>query len=474
MDEVRSEQGPGAVSDFDNLKERRYFVGLRGQRRVYQDAVEAALGGFLFSQTAGEEPDWFVIKAWEWVQRQKARSVADLLSISGNLPETHLLSAEDLQQHPHLRPLFQEEKDVVRMVQEAPRPERARLRRKLWLHRKRMTKEPLLAAEGLSFNNWASLSDLTVAGFRRVAFVDYFVCQVANKVGLILIRTIPGHSEDDDPPFEIRFNMINLTEKDINAWAQGNLNKATLSDYDRAADAFDDLSALVEPLASGLTAEGDVIVLCPTGPLHRLPLHALPIGGDNGEILLQRNPVVYTSSLYSAIQFMRHRQKPASKNLAAVISAYETSNNENPAAEVLAVRNNLTALTTTLRCRAPVSAATIPTFKSLAESHSLLHFHGHTSEIGTNGVHSALLLSSSPDNVQTLTMEQIMSWHLHRQNPLIINIACGSSTQDIQLGDEPLGLPTAWLIAGARAVVGTLWPIRSRDEGGSRRSFMES
>ena len=60
VDEVRSEQGPGAVSDFDNLRERRYFVGLRGQRRVYQDAVEAALGGFLFSQAAGEEPDWFV------------------------------------------------------------------------------------------------------------------------------------------------------------------------------------------------------------------------------------------------------------------------------------------------------------------------------------------------------------------------------------------------------------------------------
>ena len=56
-----------------------------------------------------------------------------------------------------------------------------------------------------------------------------------------------------------------------------------------------------------------------------------------------------------------------------------------------------------------------------------------------------------------------MSWHLHHRNPLVVNIACGSSTQDIQLGDEPLGLPTAWLIAGARAVVGTLWPIQSRD-----------
>jgi CHAT domain-containing protein len=56
-----------------------------------------------------------------------------------------------------------------------------------------------------------------------------------------------------------------------------------------------------------------------------------------------------------------------------------------------------------------------------------------------------------------------MSWHLHNRNPLIVNIACGSSTQDIQLGDELLGLPTAWLIAGARVVVGTLWPIQSRD-----------
>jgi hypothetical protein len=459
VDEVRSEQGPGTFSDFDNLRERRYFVGLREQRRVYQEAVEAALVGIQFSQETEEESDWFITKAWEWVQRQKARSVADLLGVSGNLSESHLLG-EDLQQHRDLRLFFQKENDLVRRIQQAPIPEKALLRRELWLHRKRMAQEPLLAAEGLSFNNWASLSD--VVGFNNVVFVDYFIRQHENKYGLFLIRTIPGQSEDHESRFEIKVCKINLTEKEIKAWSQKNLERAVLGHCDMADFAFEDVSALIEPL-SKLTNKGDVIVLCPTGLLHRLPLHALPTGGNNGEILLERNPVVYTSSLYSTIQCMYHRNKPTSMNLAAVISAYDTSNGKNPPEEVLAVHQNLVALTASLRSQVPVSVETVPAFRSLAESHSLLHFHGHAVEMGTNGVHSMLQLASPTNTPQTLTMEQIMSWSLHHQNPLVINVACGSGTQDIQLGDEPLGLPTAWLIAGARAVIGTLWPIQSRD-----------
>jgi hypothetical protein len=459
IDELRSEQGPGAFTDFDNLGERRYFVGLREQRRVYQEAVEAALVGIEFSQDIGEDPGWFVTKGWEWVQRQKARSVADLLGVSGNLSDTDLLG-ENIRQHPDLQSIFQKERDLIRRLQQAPSTEKAPLRRELWRHRKHMAQQPLLAAEGFSFNNWASLSD--VVGFNRVAFVDYFVRQKENKCGLLLVRAIPNQSQDHDPSFEIKICMIDITEKYIKAWTQENLGKGVLGHCDVADFAFQDISVLIEPLTK-FTRKGDVIVLCPTGLLHRLPLHALPTGGSNNEILLERNPIVYTSSLYSTIQYIRHRNKPTSKNLAAVISAFEASNGQNPPEEVLAVRKNLAALTASLGSRAPVSAESIPIFRSLAEAHSILHFHGHAIEMGTTGIHSALLLSSSPDHSQTVTMEQIMSWNLNNQNPVVINIACGSGTQDIQLGDEPLGLPTAWLIAGARSVIGTLWPIQSRD-----------
>jgi len=38
-------------------------------------------------------------------------------------------------------------------------------------------------------------------------------------------------------------------------------------------------------------------------------------------------------------------------------------------------------------------------------------------------------------------------------------IACDSASQAIQCGDEPLGIVTALLCAGASSVLGTMWPI---------------
>lgn len=40
-------------------------------------------------------------------------------------------------------------------------------------------------------------------------------------------------------------------------------------------------------------------------------------------------------------------------------------------------------------------------------------------------------------------------------------LACASAAQQFQAGDEPLGLITAFLAAGATSVLGTLWPVQS-------------
>src|SRR5438045_8800571 len=46
-------------------------------------------------------------------------------------------------------------------------------------------------------------------------------------------------------------------------------------------------------------------------------------------------------------------------------------------------------------------------------------------------------------------------------DPLFMLMACNSANQQISVGDEPLGLVTAILCAGASSVVGTLWPVAS-------------
>jgi len=57
---------------------------------------------------------------------------------------------------------------------------------------------------------------------------------------------------------------------------------------------------------------------------------------------------------------------------------------------------------------------------------------------------------------------------------LITLIACGSAKQEIQTGDEPLGIVTALLYARASSVVGTLWPIDSGPGGEFSRLFYKA
>lgn len=56
-------------------------------------------------------------------------------------------------------------------------------------------------------------------------------------------------------------------------------------------------------------------------------------------------------------------------------------------------------------------------------------------------------------------MKDLFDVHIRASH--ISLIACSSATQKFEAGDEPLGLVTAFLSAGASSVLGTLWPVQS-------------
>ena len=56
------------------------------------------------------------------------------------------------------------------------------------------------------------------------------------------------------------------------------------------------LSPLVEPLVR-LTRKKDLIVICVSGTLHGMPLHAATIAEDPDTTLIERNPIVYTANM---------------------------------------------------------------------------------------------------------------------------------------------------------------------------------
>lgn len=61
--------------------------------------------------------------------------------------------------------------------------------------------------------------------------------------------------------------------------------------------------------------------------------------------------------------------------------------------------------------------------------------------------------------------------NLH-QAPHFTLMACASTVQAVTPGDEPLGLVTALLCAGAASVLGTAWPVQSRTARTFTQSFM--
>ncbi|XTI93886.1 CHAT domain-containing protein [Cenococcum geophilum] len=94
---------------------------------------------------------------------------------------------------------------------------------------------------------------------------------------------------------------------------------------------------------------------------------------------------------------------------------------------------------------------------------SLVQFHGHCKVNDVSMLDQALVLADGDFAARDLFSLRI--------NALLVTlIACGSVTQSINQGDEPLGLVSAMLCAGAPSVVGTMWPIAS----GFGREFVKS
>jgi CHAT domain-containing protein len=109
-----------------------------------------------------------------------------------------------------------------------------------------------------------------------------------------------------------------------------------------------------------------------------------------------------------------------------------------------------------------------------------VHYHGHARYGKDDVLKSSLVLSNGKDlftnNIDDarlgrddLSVSELSNAKLMRDGAHFTVIACGSGTQDIALGDEPLGLIPALLPAGATSILICQWPIDSR----AGRAFSE-
>ncbi len=91
---------------------------------------------------------------------------------------------------------------------------------------------------------------------------------------------------------------------------------------------------------------------------------------------------------------------------------------------------------------------------------SLFHYAGHSALDGSNSLSSSILLDGNFEGPNSVTASEIVDRRL-ATNALVVLASCDSSVGNSIGGVGFRGLTSAFLVAGAGSVVGSLWPVES-------------
>src|SRR6266536_580245 len=98
---------------------------------------------------------------------------------------------------------------------------------------------------------------------------------------------------------------------------------------------------------------------------------------------------------------------------------------------------------------------------------NLLHYHGHAYLEASERKDRALVLEPAPPDTGLFTVMDLFELQLH--SAVVMLLACASGEEDVAPNDDPLGLLSAFMYAGASSVLATLWPTQTSDA----RNFSE-
>ncbi|ROQ35102.1 tetratricopeptide repeat protein [Streptomyces sp. PanSC19] len=204
------------------------------------------------------------------------------------------------------------------------------------------------------------------------------------------------------------------------------------------------LSPLVAPLA-GLTGPEDTIVICPTGPLHQVPFHALSVEGN--ALLIERNAVAYLPSV-SLLRTLSHRESRTGRG--AVVLG-------DPGGDLPYAREEARLLAGRLGTEPLLGAeATRQRVLDAMAGAGILHAACHAAFRTDDPLSSGLVLADG-----SLTGRDILreDWHGVR---LAVLSACETGLGGADRTDEVLGLSRSLLFAGVRSLVMSLWRVPDR------------
>ncbi|HTE20310.1 MAG TPA: CHAT domain-containing protein, partial [Armatimonadota bacterium] len=333
--------------------------------------------------------------------------------------------------------------------------ERLALRSELAAVRQQMESDPHLE-EYLELRTGATVdqADLALLLDPPAAAGERCVCihwgQAGSRFVLLVIR--PGGAT------EMRVLPSEVSVENVQAFVRANLGPAhfrlALRD---APDLLRVMDPLIAPLAE-LTQPDELLILAPAGPLYALPLHALEL---NGAPLLARNPVVYSPSLGVLRHCLaRRKERPLPRKM---VLFGDPSGDRAEAAEL--VQHLARRFLAETRSGAAVTRAA---FTDLASGRDVVHFQGHARHDRRDALNSHLVLADGPFTARDV-------FGLRDLVAEIVTLgACESAANVLERGDEPLGLVPAFLVAGAGAVLATLWPVHRASAAWVMRRFYET
>lgn len=210
---------------------------------------------------------------------------------------------------------------------------------------------------------------------------------------------------------------------------------------------------LIKPIAPYLNKKKAGII--PQGILHYVPFAALKHGD---RYLIEDHTLFYLPSA-TVLKFCRDKQKVfGGKVLALGNPDLRNSQLDIPFAfdEVKAIGRLYPDSTVLVRRNATKSV-----FEDLAGSYDVLHLASHGVFDANRPLNSALLLSPEGNSDGRLTVSEIFDLELDEASMVTLS-ACQSGMSRIRAGDEMMGLPRAFIYAGAPTVVASLWNVNDR------------
>lgn len=382
--------------------------------------------------------------AWEWVQHTKARALADMLGAGTRVPA-------ELQQDSTLLQLLEQEQQLIDKLNLADARFRTQINEELSTWRQEMLKYPKIANYlNLRQGSTPSQAEMQLLLAKRkvkksdTIYIDWIA--IGNRLYLLSLKT-------NEPP---KIYPLDISLSALTTFVQNELaSESFRSNLKFIPNLFERLNALVEPLGVCSRPE-DLLVLCPTGPLHRLPLHALQV---KGQFLIERNPIIYTpSSAVWRYCMLQERAELSSKQTAVFFG--DPRGDRPVAARIVEQLASLFSATTLLR-----TAVTKTSFSKISKDKNVVHFQGHAVHKTHHPLESYLELADGPlsarDIFEGITLKA----------DLVSLAACETATAAIEPGDEPLGLVPAFLYAGASTVLATLWKVNEESAAQCMQSF---